>query len=73
MDEIRGTSIIHAREKKYEKKKFVGMPEKNVFLGCEILGSCCDVVVFGSTLFWDVTQQPRLRNVPHERLCLARL
>jgi hypothetical protein len=49
------------------------MSEKNVFLGCEILGSCCDVVVLGSTLFWDVTQQPRLRNVPHEQRRLARL
>jgi len=32
-------------EKRNEKKKFIGIPERNVFflLGCEILGSCCDV------------------------------
>ena len=45
------------------KKIFIEIREGDVLLGCEILGSCCDVVVLGSTLFWDVTQQPRLRTV----------
>ena len=60
-------------EKRNTKKKFIGIPERNVFLGCEVLGFCCDVVVLGSTLLWDVTRQPRLRNVPEERRRLARL
>jgi hypothetical protein len=61
---------MHVEEKKC-KKKIMVIPEGDVFLSCEILGSCCDVVVLGSTLFLDVMQQPRLRNVPEEPRHLA--
>jgi len=44
LDEIRGL-VLCVSEERNAKKNFIGMSEGNVFLGYEILGSCCCVWV----------------------------